>query len=232
MSSLAAQQALLDAILGGSDAPPPLRALAGVEGGTARGLQAYRANAKALAGRALAGTFPRLQEELGEADFAAMAWVFWRAFPPRSGDLADWGDELAGFLAAQAGMDPQLVEQTQLEWALHEAERALDETIDAESLALLDSGDAERLRLRLRPGTALVGSKLLVWRRGWRAVSAELDEATARFTQAQLSGASLAASLEAAEGLDFAAWLQDALRQGWLVGVQEVPNDDDAQINR
>ena len=226
--SYAAQQALLDAILGRGDAPP-LRALAGVEGGTARGLLAYRANAKALAGRALAGNFPRLQEEFGEADFAAMAWVFWRAFPPRSGDLADWGDELAGFLALQPEMEPRLVEQTRLEWALHEAERASDAAFDAESLALLDGGDAERLRLSFRPGTALVG-KLLVWRHGWRAVSAELDEATVRFMQSQLSGASLASSLEE-QGFDFAHWLQDALRQGWLVGVKEIPNDD-AQITR
>ena len=226
--SYAAQQALLDAILGRGDAPP-LRALAGVEGGTARGLQAYRANAKALAGRALAGTFPRLQEELGEADFAAMAWVFWRAFPPRSGDLADWGGELAGFLSLQPEMDPRLVEQAQLEWALHEAERARDASFDVESLSLLEGGDAERLRLSFRPGTALVG-KLLVWRNGWRAVSAELSEPAAHFMQGQLSGASLAASLEV-EGFDFSAWLQDALRQGWLVGVEEIPKND-AQITR
>lgn len=216
--SLAAQQALLDAILGRGVAPP-LRGLVGIEGGAARGLQAYRANAKALAARALASVFPRLLAELGEVNFAAMAWVFWRAFPPKSGDLADWGDELAGFLAAQPEMDASVVAQTQLEWALHEAERAADATFNAESLALLDGGDPQCLRLMLRPGTALVGS-LLVWRRGWRAMSAELDARTARFMQAQLSGASLAASLE--EGFDFSNWLQDALRQGWLVGVEEI----------
>ena len=226
MTAFAAQQALLDAVLGRGDAPP-LRALPGIEGGVARGLQAYRSNAKALAGRALAGTFPRLQEELGEANFAAMAWVFWRAFPPRSGDLADWGGELPGFLAAQEDMDNGLVQRTELEWAMHEAERAPDAAFNAESLTLLDGGDAELLRLLMRPGTAVVGP-WLVWRRGWRAVSVELDEPSARFMQAQLSGASLAASLDA--DFDFANWLQDALRQGWLVGVEEIP--DDAQITR
>ncbi|MBL0094465.1 MAG: putative DNA-binding domain-containing protein [Piscinibacter sp.] len=56
-----------------------------------RGLAAYRANASALAERALAAACPTLQAMLGEADFAALARAFWRDHPPQRGDLGEWG---------------------------------------------------------------------------------------------------------------------------------------------
>jgi hypothetical protein len=220
MSAAASQQALLDAILGRGDARE-LRGLAGVQGGEARGLRAYRANAQALAARALAGVYGRVRDELGEADFAAMAWAFWRADPPRSGDLADWGGALAEFLAVQPEMDIGLVELARLEWAIHEAERAPDADFDAASLQLLESGEPERLRLRLRPGTALVGT-CLVWRRGWRVEQQELDVASARFMRSQLDGTSLADALQLDADFDFSTWLQQALRQGFLIAVEEI----------
>ena len=49
--------------------------------------------------QALAVPFARVKQALGEADFAALAWSFWRAHPPERGDLAQWGGALAGFLA-------------------------------------------------------------------------------------------------------------------------------------
>ena len=69
-----------------------------------RGLAAYRANASALAERALAAACPTLQAMLGEADFAALARAFWRDHPPQRGDLGEWGGELPGWIAAQAGL--------------------------------------------------------------------------------------------------------------------------------
>ncbi|MBV8502853.1 MAG: putative DNA-binding domain-containing protein [Paucibacter sp.] len=218
MNRQAQQGLLVEAILGRAE-PSGLRCLPGIEGGEARALQAYRGNAKALAARALGSAYPRLLEELGEAQFGAMAWAFWRAHPPVSGDMADWGDALAGFLQAQPGMEERLVDEARLDWALHEAARAADAVFDGDSLALLGSGDPARLRLRLRPGTAVLGRRI-VWRSGWRALHEELDDSAARFMQAQLDGASLVDSME--EGFDFGAWLQQALRQGWLIGAEEI----------
>src|SRR6218665_2972934 len=148
-----AQQALLEVILGrGSVAPQDLVGLAGIEGGLARGLQAYQLNARALAAKALASMHPRTLAGLGEQDFAAMAWAFWRWQPPEQGDLAQWGGALAAFLDAQEGMDPALSDGARLDWALHLAERAPDAVLDVDSLALLTEWDAATLRLRLMPG--------------------------------------------------------------------------------
>ena len=90
------QQALVDALLGRGDAPAGLT-------GTERGLAAYRNNLRALSAQALAVPFARLRQELGEDEFASLAWTFWRAHPPESGDLAQWGGALAAFLAERAG---------------------------------------------------------------------------------------------------------------------------------
>ena len=219
MRALQRQEALLAAIQG-RGARTESCGLPGIEGGAARGLQVYRGNASALADRALGAVFLRLKEALGEQEFDAMATSFWRHHPPRSGDLADWGAELAEFLAAQPGMDAELVRLARLDWACHEAERAVDAEFDAASLGLLASVDASQLHLRLRPGTALL-EHTLVWRKGWRAEAQTVDEATACFVQALLAGQNVEAALNnAAADFDFSSWLQQALTCGWLIGVE------------
>jgi hypothetical protein len=77
-----------------------------------RGLQAYRANADASAGRALAAALPTVQRLIGEDDFAHLARRFWRAQPPRRGDLAEWGEGFADWLAA----DERPVEPRMSSW--------------------------------------------------------------------------------------------------------------------
>lgn len=222
MSALQRQEALLAAILGRGESPAS-QGLPGIEGGAARGLQTYRGNASALAVRALGAVYLRLKEALGETEFEAMAPTFWRRHPPRSGDLADWGGELAGFLAAQPGMDAGLVHLARLDWASHEAERAVEAQFDADSLGLLERVDASRLFLCLRPGTVLV-DRTLVWRKGWRAEAQAVDEPTARFMQALLTGQDVQIALLSAStrgDFDFSNWLQLALRAGWLIGAKQ-----------
>ncbi|XHS77203.1 DNA-binding domain-containing protein [Burkholderiaceae bacterium UC74_6] len=222
MSAQQRQEALLAAIQGRGESPAS-RGLPGIEGGAAQGLQTYRGNASALAARALGAIYLRLKDAFGIEEFDAMAPTFWRRHPPRSGDLADWGGELADFLAAQPDMDAQLVRLARLDWACHEVERAADADFDADSLALLASVEASRLRLLLRPGTALV-EHTLVWRKGWRAELQTLDDASARFMQALLAGQDVEAALtfaSSAADFDFSGWLQQALLAGWLIGVKE-----------
>lgn len=225
----AQQQAFVHALLGRGDAPAALT-------GGERGLAAYRNNLRALAGQALAVPFGRLRDALGDDEFALLAWSFWRAHPPASGDLGEWGGELAGFLVERAGEDSGLPDLARLDWALHLAERAADVELDALSLNLLGTTAPEDLWLQLRPGVALLAQRegaVLVWRDGWRGRSQPLPAADAAFVGALLRGVNLAAALQAAfevkgsgaeSDFDFGAWLQAALQNAWLQGVRAAPH--------
>ena len=152
------QQMLLRALLG--DARP------GVVAGWLRdgarvdaGLKAYRANADALAERALAAAYPTVQQLLGEASFAALARGLWRRHPPLAGDIALWGVALPAFIADAESLasEPYLPDMARLEWAVHEAERAVD-AVAPQGLEQLADTDPAALTLRLAPGTVLLSS--------------------------------------------------------------------------
>jgi hypothetical protein len=222
------QEAFVRALLGRGDAPATLTR-------SERGLAAYRNNLRALSAQALSVPFTRLREALGEDEFAALAWTFWRIHPPERGDLAQWGGELAAFLVERAGESSGLPDLARLDWALHEAERAADAELDAESLALLGENPPEQLWLQLRPGVALLdqhAGPLVVWRQGWRGESQALPAAEAAFMRALLGGVNLADALSSAAvkgsgaetDFDFSAWLQAALQNAWLQGVRSTPS--------
>lgn len=149
------QQALMAALSRPSAAPPGLR---GPPARAERGLAAYRANADALADRALAAACPTLQAMLGAEDFAQLAREFWHAQPPERGDIGEWGHSLPAWIEVHPGLHawPWLADSARLDLALHACERAADAAFDAESLALLASGDLAALRLVLRPGLQLI----------------------------------------------------------------------------
>lgn len=223
----AAQQAFVDALLGRADAPAGLT-------GSENGLAAYRGNIRVLSAQALAVPFAHLREALGEDEFASLAWTFWRNHPPERGDLGQWGEALEGFLIERAGEASGLPDLARLGWALHQAERAEDAALDADSLALLGTTAPEHLWLRLRPGVKLLAQQagpVLVWRRGWKAESRNLGAPDAAFFRAVLGGVNLSAALEAVEvkgsgpesDFDFGAWLQAALHEGWLQAVRPMP---------
>lgn len=222
-SELRRQQALLQSLISGEPAP----GLCGARHGVQRGLQAYRINAQAVAARALAAVYGPLQEALGDAQFRAMAWAFWRQCPPQQGDLARWGGGLADFMARQPHVPAALLDQARLLWARHDAEQAADALLDAESLQLLDGRhEASSLSVRLMPGLALLALQsgpVLVWRREWRAVSESLPASQALFFHQLLDGRSLGEALDATlaahPDFDFSAWLQRALREPWLQAV-------------
>jgi hypothetical protein len=152
------QQMLLRALLG--DARPAV-----VEGWLRdtpalkrRGLQAYRANAGALAERALAAAYPTVAPLLGDEAFAALARAHWQADPPLHGDVATWGAGLPAFIAAadQLAPEPYLADVARLDWAVHQADRAADDLAPAVGLPLLASHDPIALRLQLRAGHAVL----------------------------------------------------------------------------
>lgn len=154
------QQMLLRALLG--DARPAVLDgwLRGDAPAKRRGLQAYRANAGALAERALAAAYPTVQQLLGDESFAALARALWQAHPPQHGDAATWGGELPAFMAAadQLAGEPYLPDVARLDWAVHQADRAADDEAPAEGLPLLAGPDLPALRLRLRAGHAVLAS--------------------------------------------------------------------------
>jgi len=124
-----------------------------------RGLQAYQANAGALAERALGAAFPTLLQLLGEESFAALARAFWHAAPPERGDIAAWGAALPAFIdaAAQLADEPYLADVARLEWAVHEAEQAAN-AVAPTGLERLGDTEPARLTLQLQPGTVLLSS--------------------------------------------------------------------------
>lgn len=250
----ARQTALVQALLqgGGQDLTPGLRALRGVAGGAARGLQAYRGNAQALADKALAAPFPRLRAWLGEADFAQLAWTFWRRCPPRQGELGRWAEALPDFLTVQSGLEDGaawLPDVARIEWAIHAAEQAADAALEVDTLQALAQEDPARLVLRLRPGLRLLSVApaaaalwlpelahgtapvaLLVWRQAWKAELCDLSPDWRCFMQNLLAGLSLAQALErclaAHPAFDVAAWLASALSRAWLQSVHKtLPKD-------
>jgi hypothetical protein len=93
-----------------------------------RGLQAYRANAGALAERALAAAYPDRAQLLGDESFAGMARAYWHHHAPVLGDVARWGAELPAFIAAaeQLAEEPYLADVARLDWAVHMAQSAAD----------------------------------------------------------------------------------------------------------
>lgn len=221
------QQAFLDAVLGRGPAPAALRS-----GG--RGVDVYRNNLRALSAQALGVAFERLRGELGDEQFSSLAWTYWRHDPPRSGDLADWGEGLAAFLVGRAGEESGLPDLARLDWAVHEAERSADVMLDADSLQLLGTTPPESLWLVLRPAVRLLAQHagpVLVWRTHWRGEWRGLSAGEAAFFKALRAGQPLAQAIEQAEvkgssaeaDFDFSAWLQASLQNAWLHAVRASP---------
>jgi hypothetical protein len=126
----------------------------------AHGLGAYRGNAAAIAERALASAYPTVQQLIGDESFAQLARAFWHHEPPRRGDLAQWGEPLPAWLAADAQLasEPYLADVARLDWAVHAIEHAADVVSPPPGLQLLGEFEPAQLRLPLRPGLTVLRS--------------------------------------------------------------------------
>lgn len=173
MNLAAQQRAMLEAVFGRWDDACLRGAVIQDDGRRVRGLQAYRSNGHAVAQRALAAAFPVVAGILEEENFSALSRAFWHACPPVKGDMAQWGAELAAFMAAahQLAGQPHLPDVARVEWAMHASATAHDVGADAASFGLLTQHEPERLGLVGACGLHLVKS-------GWPAatiVTAGLD---------------------------------------------------------
>jgi hypothetical protein len=87
-------------------------------GARRRGLQAYQANAGALAERALAAAFPTVAQLLGDESFAAWRAPSGRPTRPRQGDMATWGAAARLHRGGpQLAGEPYLADVARLDWA-------------------------------------------------------------------------------------------------------------------
>lgn len=217
-----------------------------------RGLRAYRANAQALAARALAAAYPVLEQLIGTENFAQLAHHFWLEKPPEKGDLAQWGGALAAFLQEQPQLanEPYLPDVARLEWLLHQAATAADGVLDADSFGLLATCEPENLILTLAPGFALLASNYPVV----SIVNAHLNGQIDQLRSVNLSRGELAVvwrcgfkpqtrtcfkkefELLAVFGVqhtlqtvsvefDFASWLSRAVQSGLVLGVKALAFD-------
>lgn len=154
------QQTLLRAIAAHRDEPALQGWMRQAGPRVRRGLQAYQANLGAAAERALASSFPTVQQLVGAESFGVMARAYVRANPPACGDLARLGEHLPAFIAASESLrdEPYLADVARLDWAVQRAEGAADDDAPADGLERLADTDPARLRMRLRPGTAVVRS--------------------------------------------------------------------------
>jgi hypothetical protein len=126
-----------------------------------QGLAAYRGNAALIAERALAAAFPTVQQLLGAESFAQLAQAAWHELPPHRGDLAWFGAELPAWIERdpQLASEPYLADVARVDWAVHTIEHAADIEQPPADLALLAEADPSALRVKLRPGLALVVSR-------------------------------------------------------------------------
>jgi hypothetical protein len=127
----------------------------------APGLGVYRASVLANFAGALEATYPVVRRLVGDAFFTEAARQYARAHPSASGDLGDYGEGFARFLAAypHAAALEYLPDVARLEWACHECERSPEPApFDFEALARVGPDAYAGLRLLLHPAVRLVES--------------------------------------------------------------------------
>ena len=211
---LTRQRALVQALRGGGwpamarplpgrDANPPADRQAG--------LWAYRANAQAIASRALAAAYPVLARLIGDEAMAALARDLWREHPPVRGDLAWFGGELAAWLAALPAFASlaYLPDVARLEWAIHRAHAAADPPDAPPDLAALAQVDPDALRIRFVAGSAAIDSRwpvAMLWRAHQVSADAVPDLVAVRL------------AMEAGQGESAWVW-----RRGHRVDVAALP---------
>lgn len=168
MSDLATLQDLVSAAL--TDSARSQHALPLIAGDPARArdrLAIYRANVVANAALALAATYPIVRKLVGAEFFEGLAHAYRDAHPSASGDLNEFGGELADFVRAFAPAQalPYLPDVARMEWLAHKGHYAADHApLDVGRLASIREDDYPRLALTLHPAVATLASTYPLFR--------------------------------------------------------------------
>lgn len=126
-----------------------------------RRLAVYRGNVGDAVTKALAAAYPVIDQVVGEEFFGGLARALLRECPSTSGDLYDYGEGFADFLAKfpPAQEFAYLPDLARLEWTAHRAYAATDaQPFSLEALARVPAPQQAELRFMLAPGTALIRS--------------------------------------------------------------------------
>ncbi|GAB2884327.1 hypothetical protein GCM10027046_11130 [Uliginosibacterium flavum] len=158
---LATQRAFAGAILNHQAEAGLLDFLAGNPEHNAALIAVYRGNAVANTLGALRLAYPVSEQVVGEECFAELARLYWRAHPPQSGDLNEYGEAFAAFITSVEEMTelPWLSDLARLEWAVHQASMTANHLpIGMAALAGLTPAQLAVSRLCLQPALQLIAS--------------------------------------------------------------------------
>ncbi len=202
-------------------------------------LAVYRANVFGNWNAALAGAYPIVRKIVGAEFFDAMARNYARAHPSASGDLHEYGAQLARFVQdyAQTQDLPYLPDVAHMEWLTHRAHYAADaspfdfsrptELRLAPACALLESSwplarlweahqdGSENTAVDLGAGP----DRILLHRPAWRVEVCSLRPGDYRFLERLQAGEALGPALEAAVAADGAFVARVALATWVQTGV-------------
>lgn len=132
-------------------------------------IRVYRNNLFISLAEALRASYPVVDKLVGEGFFAYMANRFVKKHPSRSGNLHDFGAELADFVAhfEPAASLPYLSDVARLEWARQRAYHAAESPeLDLSELQRVPAERYHQLRFRLHPSVGLITSPfpiLQIW---------------------------------------------------------------------
>jgi len=133
----------------------------------AQHFQVYRNNlAESLTG-ALRAVYPAIEKLVGDGFFRYAAHEYLNAHRPKSGNLHEFGDAFADFLAGfqPAAELPYLPDVARLEWAWHRAFHAADApAFDIARLGAVPANQHEKLRFTLHPSAQLLASEFPIVR--------------------------------------------------------------------
>ena len=125
------------------------------------GIEVYRRGVRINHAAALEAAYPVVRRLVGDAFFTEAARVYSAQHASTSGDLDEYGDGFARFLASypHAASLPYLADVAILEWACHESERAPQApAFDFAALAEVPPQAHGDLRFALHPAVRLVAS--------------------------------------------------------------------------
>jgi hypothetical protein len=144
---------------GGTAPSAPL--FRGPQDRTVARLAVYRGNVHGNRTKALTAAYPIVRKIVGEDFFDAMAHEYARGHPAAGGDLNEYGEQLAGFVAAFPHTQdlPYLPDVARMEWLAHRAYYAADgAAFDPARLAGVPSFRYVDLNPALAPACALLES--------------------------------------------------------------------------
>jgi len=127
----------------------------------AQHFQVYRNNLVESLTGALRAVYPVVEQLVGAGFFRYTAHEYLSVHRPKSGNLHDFGDAFAGFLAGfePAAELPYLPDVARLEWAWHRAFHAADApAFDLARLGAVPAEQHETLRFTLHPSAHLLAS--------------------------------------------------------------------------